>query len=32
MCFIIEEMKETGLDFSKGTVKTLWFYFVLVYY
>ena len=28
--FIIEEAKETILDFSKGAVKVLWFYFVLV--
>ena len=27
MFFIIEEPKETVLDFSKGTVKALWFYF-----
>ena len=32
MFFIIEEAKETALDFSKGTVKLLWFYFVLIYY
>ena len=25
-------MKETVLDFSKGTVKVSWFYFVLVKY
>ena len=30
MCFIIEEAKETVLDFSKGTVKVLQFYFVLI--
>ena len=30
MLFIIERVKETVLDFSKGTVKVLWFYFVLV--
>ena len=30
MFFIIEEAKETVLDFSVGTVKVLWFYFVLV--
>ena len=29
MFFIIEEAKET-LGFSKGTVKVLWFYFVLI--
>ena len=28
--FIIEEVKETILDFSQGTVKVLKFYFVLV--
>ena len=28
MLFIIEEVKETVLDFSKRTVKVLWFYFV----
>ena len=27
--FIIEEAKETVLNFSKGTIKVLWFYFVL---
>ena len=32
MFFIIEEPKETVLDFSKGTVKALWFYFVLIKY
>ena len=30
MFFIIEEAKETVLDFSKETVKVLWFYFVLI--
>ena len=30
MFFIIEEAKETALDFSKGTVKVLKFYFVLI--
>ena len=29
---IIEEAKETLLDFSKGTVKVLWFDFVLIKY
>ena len=29
MCFIIEEAKETILDFSRGTVRVLYFYFVL---
>ena len=28
--FIIQEAKETVLDFSKGTVKVFWFYFVLM--
>ena len=32
MFFIIEESKETILHFSKGTVKVLWFYFVLTWY
>ena len=27
MFFIIEEAKESVLDFSKGTVKVVWFYF-----
>ena len=30
MFFIIEEVKETILDFSKGTVKVFLFYFVLI--
>ena len=30
--FIIEEVKETVSDFSKGTVKVSWFYFVLIKY
>ena len=30
--FIIREAKETVLDFSKGKVKVLWFYFVLITY
>ena len=30
--FIIQEAKETVSDFSKGSVKVLWFYFVLIYY
>ena len=30
MFFIIEEAKEAVLDFSKGTVKVLSFYFVLI--
>ena len=28
----IEEAKETVSDFSKETVKVLWFYFVLIKY
>ena len=28
--FIIDEVKETGLGFSKTTVKVLRFYFVLI--
>ena len=30
MFFIIEESKETILDFSKGIVKVLWIYFALI--
>ena len=30
MFFIADQTKETVLDFSKGTVKVLWFYFVLI--
>ena len=30
MFFIIEKAKERVLDFSKWTVKVLWFYFVLI--
>ena len=30
MFFIIEEVKETFLDFSKGTEKVFKFYFVLI--
>ena len=30
MFFIIEETKETILDFSQGTVKLLWIYFTLI--
>ena len=30
MFFTTEEAKETVLDFSKGTVKVLWFYFILI--
>ena len=30
MFFIIEEAKETVLDFSKATIKVLWFYFILI--
>ena len=29
MFFIIEEAEGTVLGFSKGTVKLLWFYFIL---
>ena len=32
MFFIIDKPKATVLDFSKGTFKVLWFYFVLIYY
>ena len=32
MYYIIEEVKETVLGFSKGTVKVLWFYFGLIKY
>ena len=32
MFFIIEEAKETTLDFSEGTIKVLQFYFVLIWY
>ena len=28
--FIIEKAKETVLHFSKGVIKILWFYFVLI--
>ena len=30
MFFVIDEAKETLLDFSKVTVKVLWFYFILI--
>ena len=30
--FIINEAKKTFLDFSKRTVKVLWFYFILIKY
>ena len=30
MFFVVEEAKETVLDFSKRTVKVLWLYFVLI--
>ena len=30
MFFITEEAEETVLNFSKRTVKVLWFYFVLI--
>ena len=29
MFFIIEEVKETVLDFSQGTVKVLWVQFIV---
>ena len=32
MYFIIEETKETILDFLRGTVRVLFFYFVLIWY
>ena len=32
MYFIIEEAKEIILDFSKWTVRVLWFYFDLIKY
>ena len=32
MFFIFEEAKETALDFTKETVKLLWFYFALIWY
>ena len=32
MFFITEEAKETVLEFSKGTFKVWWFYFVLIKY
>ena len=32
MFSIIEDTKETVVDFSKGTVKVLWFYLVLIKY
>ena len=30
MFFVIDEAKETLLDFSKVAVKVLWFYFILI--
>ena len=30
MFFIIEEGEETALGFLQGTVKILWFYFILI--
>ena len=30
MFFIIEEVKETVLDFSRASVKVLWIYFTLI--
>ena len=32
MFFVTEKAKETVLDFLEGTVKTLCFYFVLIWY
>ena len=32
MYFIIEKAKKTVLDFSKETIKVLWFYFALIKY
>ena len=32
MFFIIEDAKETVLDFSQGTVRVLWIRFVLIEY
>ena len=32
MLFISEEAKRTALEFSKGTVKVLWFYFISIQY
>ena len=32
MFLITEETKQTVLNFSKGMVKVLWFYFVLIKY
>ena len=32
MFFIIEEANETVLHFSKGTIKLLWLYLVLIWY
>ena len=29
MCFVIEEAKVTVLDFSQGTIKLFYFYFLL---
>ena len=31
MFFVIEEAKETVLEFSKVTVEVLWFYFISIY-
>ena len=30
--FIIEEMKESIIDFSQGTIKVLWLYFNLIWF
>ena len=32
MVFILEEVKETVLDFSQGTVRIFWFNFDLMQY
>ena len=32
MFFIIEEMKESIIDFSQGTIKVLWLYFTLIWF
>ena len=32
MYFFTEEAKQTILDFSRGTVEVLWFYFVSIKY
>ena len=32
MYFVTEEAKKKVLDFSEGSIKLLWFYFVLMQY